>query len=107
MPGAHKMCAPDAPCPGPFWSGLEACFGPKPIYVKIRFSALWAVYDANSWAKVSLGVCSPQHAAKQDSAEQALEALWSGEHFAERLAEPTFHKALQKVRLNTIDRPEG
>ena len=44
VPGAHNMCAPDAPCPGPFLSCLDACFGPKPIYVKIRCSALWALY---------------------------------------------------------------
>ena len=37
VPGAHKLCAPDAPCPGPFWSGLDADFGPKPSFVKIRF----------------------------------------------------------------------
>ena len=44
--GAHKMCAPEEPCFDPFGRGLEACFGPKPIFIKLYFSwdsgGLWA-----------------------------------------------------------------
>ena len=33
-PGAHKMCAPEAPCFEAWKGGLEACFGPKQIFDK-------------------------------------------------------------------------
>ena len=36
-PGAHKMCAPEAPCFEAWEGGLEADFGPKLIFIKIRF----------------------------------------------------------------------
>ena len=35
---AHKMCAPEEPCVDPFGRGLEACFGPKPIFMNLLFS---------------------------------------------------------------------
>ena len=31
------MCAPEAPCFEAWEGGLEADFGPKPIFIKIRF----------------------------------------------------------------------
>ena len=32
------MCAPEEPCFDPCGRGLEACFGPKPIFIKFYFS---------------------------------------------------------------------
>ena len=46
--GAHKMCAPEEPCFDPFGKGLEACFGPKLIFINIFFSD---VCVANSRAR--------------------------------------------------------
>ena len=36
--GAHKMCAPEETGFDPLGRGLEACFGPKPIFIIFLFS---------------------------------------------------------------------